>query len=356
MPQHHSSCEVQCECAQLNGYTRSVTRPIIWHFMVAGVVIIALTLTPAIHGVAKKKRVRRHQPKIAERTHVPFRLDITPQSAPTVTVQCAVGAATTLVFPDEEPINIVSGLREQLGVQESNEKFAGRLLYLRPTMALAGITTNVIVETDHGHASFFVRTVFVPTGAGPGDFHGEVHIRTGGADTARKKLETQLAALGEQVGALKAGLRDAEVARLEAEQRAVAARNVGVDAGLTAALAGFSRMPLKLRKGRAVTIDGCRIRQLARLDHDGAVWLVYELRNGSKQPRRLEGVTVSAGERSRDTVSTGISRRTLMHAPSGDVLPGRSVRVAVYVQSVHALDRLIFNVSGRTIRASLLGE
>ena len=90
----------------------------------------------------------------------------------------AVGAITTFDFGDEKPISLVCGLREKLGVQESDANFPGNLIHVRPNRELAGKTTNIMVETNRGRVSFFVKTVASPRGAVPGTFHNEIKVST----------------------------------------------------------------------------------------------------------------------------------------------------------------------------------
>ncbi|MDQ3652345.1 MAG: hypothetical protein M3458_19150 [Acidobacteriota bacterium] len=243
-----------------------------------------------------------------------------------------------LIFDMEKPVGLKSGLFEQLGYEKSDEDYPGHVVYLRPTKALTGLTTNVVIETDAGRASFFVKVVHPAHGVKPGDFHGEVHIRTSAAEAAKRKLEEKVTELLSDVERARNQVAGAESARVKAEQRATEARGEGEEQGRVEALAGMAKLPLKGKKGRAINTAGMRLQQLARVEAEGATWLVYELRNTGKVPRKLDGVSVS-GE-----------GRTLMHAPNGDIFPDKSARVSLWVSGAKATDSIVFHVTGGTIK------
>src|SRR4051812_19437921 len=71
-------------------------------------------------------RTTRPEPSV---TSLPRLLHISPET-PADTVITAVGAVTTLDFGDEKPLRFISGLREQLGVEQSSAKFPGNLIHL----------------------------------------------------------------------------------------------------------------------------------------------------------------------------------------------------------------------------------
>lgn len=314
------------------------------------VMLLIVTLALPAADAAPRKRLakpskangRRIEIKAGAPTRLPFRLAITPASHPETVIQCAVGATTMLIFDLEKPVGLKSGLFEQLGFEKSDKDYPGHVVYLRPTKALTGLTTNVVIETDVGRASFFVKVVHPEDGAKPGDFHGEVHIRTAGAERAKRKLEEKITELSGDVERARNQVAAAEGAMAKAEGRASEARDEGRDEGRAEALAAMAQLPLKGRKGRAVNAFGMRLRRLAGVEAEGATWwLVYELRNTGKVPRKLEGVSVS-GE-----------GRTAVHAPAGDVLPGQSVRVSLWVSGAKAAEQLAFHVTGGTIKTGV---
>ena len=130
---------------------------------------------------------------------------------------------------------------------------------------------------------------------------------------------------------------------MEAERRAIEARGEGQERGRAEALAAMAQLPLKGQKGRAVNASGIRLRRLAGVEAGGATWwLVYELRNTGKVPRKLEGV------------SAGGEGRTAVHAPEGDIFPGQSARVSLWVSGTQATDSLVFHVTGGTIKTGMV--
>lgn len=272
---------------------------------------------------------------------VPYRVEIGPTSPPETMIVLAVGAATVLDFGDEKPINFVAGLREKLGVQTSDETFPGNAIYLRPSLEMAGITTNISVETTHGRASFFVKTILNPQGAKPGEFTGEVRIRTAGYLAEMKRLKDEVAALKKDFAEAEAAKKEAEAAKTATQEKATKAFSEGQRNGVETGLASLLALPLEPKeKTHRLSADrNTSILRLAVAKTKGGYIGWYEVINTGPTAQTINTVEVKGGQ-------------AVMAATAREILPREKARVLVYVMGEASYDTVVFTVSGTPIRSA----
>ena len=131
------------------------------------------------HAKRSKTSGKRVEVKAGAPARLPFRLTITPASHPETVIQCA-WARRDADFDMEKTVGLKSGCSSNWA--EKSDRIPRQVVYLRPTKALTGLTTNVVIETTREGEFLRQGGCTRSTGHGPEDFHGEVHIRTAGAE------------------------------------------------------------------------------------------------------------------------------------------------------------------------------
>lgn len=274
-------------------------------------------LTSALLAADNAKQAKRG-PASLPSPPVPALLEIGPDS-PDATVITAVGAVTTLDFGDEKPLSLLSGLREQLGVEQSAPNFPGNLIHLRPSLELAGKMTNVIVETDHGRSSFFVKTIFDPSGAQRGTFHGEVRIQTAGHVSHMKGLTDRVALLEREL---------AETRTADARKAAAIQKQHDTEMALQ-----YERgMKEVLGRLAALPVAGQRKRQPARKAGDIVMTPVASTADGLSRVTLADLENTSGSTRPFNAATFEKDGHTVVQPDVRELLPKQKVRVAMVVR------------------------
>jgi hypothetical protein len=281
------------------------------------IAILISSLEPSLALTDEKKRTGSKEVAVTSEEKLPYRVLVGDNVSPDVVVTLATGAVTTLICP-EPPVNFLSGHNEELGKRESDDRASNHALYLRPSRA--GIFTNVIVEMKSGTASFFVRTIDVPGGAKPGDFHREVVVRPTNYSDQIKELTERSAQL--ELSLSKAAEKEKELKKLveDTKRKTDELVRVAEEKKTKESLTILERYMYPIQKPKPVESKMVRIRQVGIVWKDGENIATYELTNRSAK----ESIVV-------EYVSHDGGLNVVISTSQKEIQPNNTVRVAVRV-------------------------
>jgi hypothetical protein len=273
--------------------------------------------------------------------HLNYRITVGEKPAETTEIVMAVGKVTTLYIPDQW-LNWHCGYRELIEYNQSDQRASQNAIFLRPRIEFA--TTNFVLELPNGNISFLIRAINPTGGAKPGQYHGEVIIKSPSYVNELKQLSNKVAELDKKLNVAIEHKLLAEKRADEAIKQSERAKAEGLTKGRIEGARTLERVVPDLKKGKSIEVEKLKVSQLGQsVRTPSGFYLIFEMQNRASSPKKLEQVEVEQG------------RAYLGSEEVRALMKGERNVVGVYIEGMKVIPRaVVFTVDGKQVSVPVI--